>query len=723
MRCCLIFHLIGLVCVSEVFAARDSLWLRGRLVSENQQSIIGVNVFVQGREREAVSSNVDGRFALLVRDPHPTDRVVFAYPFDGGLSASFSVAELQRQTEPIVLRKKNEVLQEVVVGGKRPIAYPFTRMALEPMDIYAIPLAQGDPLRAIAALPYGTNTDESANVSLRGSSPDRSVVILNGTPIHRPVRNSAVNGMGTFSLFDAQIVGREYIYPSAPPLTYGNSSAGLVEIETKHKLDQSQHSLSISLANVGFFTSEQIRRKQFVQLYGNAQFGDLLLPLHRASLGWLRTFYNQNLGGNWHAELSPRLSVNVFAYGIRESMQADIPFANHVGLQKADGRRFFSVVNLRYSVAGIQLSVNGRTDLNRNIYSYGNVYRDLRTQNHYISAQLRHTWRNNHLQAGFTHELPIYTAHDTIPVMYAYRPEDPSQPRQLSLRNPIYEYYAFDRYEFLPEKFMLSVGVRKNWPASGQPSYTSAQVLVKYVFEKYHSVNTHYGYYNNFADPGLYAQTYRLLRARQANIDYEYKKENYRLSVSVFYKKEFGREGDESFAVNAQNMYGVEVGTNIPIRKRLVWNLSYSYLRQRLLIGQNQYKGVNDFPYFVRTFLSYNSRLWGSASLSYVCRPGVYYTPIQLFTDPETHQMFAHFSDQINSIRLNSYQNLSVQYTYVLGLNRKPANFIFFVNLTNVLNRKHQVHPYYSGDFSRLISYFHLPQFVFYTGVIANLYR
>jgi len=58
------------------------------------------------------------------------------------------------------------------------------------------PVSQGDPLKAITILPASTTTNETANPSLRGSSADRTRVILNGVPIYKPVRASQLNNQG-----------------------------------------------------------------------------------------------------------------------------------------------------------------------------------------------------------------------------------------------------------------------------------------------------------------------------------------------------------------------------------------------------------------------------------------------------------------------------------------------------------------------------------------------
>ena len=97
---------------------------------------------------------------------------------------------------------------------------------------YTNPLAAGDALKAITILPSSTNTDETANPALRGSSADRTRIMFNGVPIYSPVRNSQLNGLGNFSLFNTEMIHNMYVYASNPPLTFGNTSAGLGRTNT-----------------------------------------------------------------------------------------------------------------------------------------------------------------------------------------------------------------------------------------------------------------------------------------------------------------------------------------------------------------------------------------------------------------------------------------------------------------------------------------------------------
>ena len=102
-------------------------------------------------------------------------------------------------------------LKEIILVVKDPISEKFSVEKLGKMDIYLNPASNADPLKVISVLPASTNVEETANPSLRGGSADRSRVYLNGSPILNPVRFGRDNGLGNFSLFNTEIIDKQYV--------------------------------------------------------------------------------------------------------------------------------------------------------------------------------------------------------------------------------------------------------------------------------------------------------------------------------------------------------------------------------------------------------------------------------------------------------------------------------------------------------------------------------
>ena len=209
---------------------------------------------------------------------------------------------------------KTNILNEIILVAKNPISEKFSVTKVEKLDIYFNPVSNGDPLKAITILPSSTNIEETANPTLRGGSADRSRVYINGSPILNPVRNGQDNGLGNFSLLNTEIIDKQYVYASNPPLTYGNSSAGIVEIETNKNLKINNIQISTALSNIGFLVNKDLSKDVFFQLYANNQFSDAFIKLNKKGLPYLNKFESQDIGLNSRLNINKNLSFNTFNY-------------------------------------------------------------------------------------------------------------------------------------------------------------------------------------------------------------------------------------------------------------------------------------------------------------------------------------------------------------------------------------------------------------------------
>ncbi|MEL7123108.1 MAG: carboxypeptidase-like regulatory domain-containing protein, partial [Bacteroidota bacterium] len=267
--------------------------LKGQVKSKAGEEIFAANVYLKNNLQKGTQTDFNGKFELSLQSEDLKDTLVISYL--GYASQEYVLENLDiDQNLAVVLKQDQQSLVEVIIKAKSPISEQFAVTKLDRLQIYTNPIAQGDPLKAITGLAASTNVDESANPALRGSSAGRSLVVFNKVPVRSPVRNSQINGLGFFSLFNPEIIKSQYVYASNPPLTYGNASAGLVEIQTQDELNTSNIQLAASLAGVGIFSSNIINEKSFVQAYGNIQFSKPFIELNRSNLPNLNAFSNKD---------------------------------------------------------------------------------------------------------------------------------------------------------------------------------------------------------------------------------------------------------------------------------------------------------------------------------------------------------------------------------------------------------------------------------------------
>lgn len=196
--------------------------ISGIVVDERNLPIFAANVYFESNPNNGTISDLNGYFSI----PYTYDNDTLIITFIGYQKKRILAIELEKGSKNIITLNTDPVLLDAVIARSTPISEQFSTEKLSSLDIYMNPVSQADPLKAIINMTASTNSDESANPSLRGSSYDRSRVIYNGVPIYQPVRASSLNNIGFFSIFNPEMIDVQTVYPSNPPLITGNASGG-----------------------------------------------------------------------------------------------------------------------------------------------------------------------------------------------------------------------------------------------------------------------------------------------------------------------------------------------------------------------------------------------------------------------------------------------------------------------------------------------------------------
>lgn len=189
-----IFLIVSMLTLVTTIMAQN---ISGYVLDNEKKPIMAANVYFISRPHDGTISNIDGRFSISFTNEQDTLIVAFI----GYEEKQVLATNLEKDMDNIITLNINPVvLEEVIISGATPISEQFSTEKLSSLDIYMNPVSQADPLKAIINMPASTNSDESANPSLRGSASERSRVIYNGVPIYRPVRASSLNNVGFFSI-------------------------------------------------------------------------------------------------------------------------------------------------------------------------------------------------------------------------------------------------------------------------------------------------------------------------------------------------------------------------------------------------------------------------------------------------------------------------------------------------------------------------------------------
>ncbi|MDL1913119.1 MAG: hypothetical protein FDW93_01120 [Bergeyella sp.] len=602
----------------------------------------------------------------------------------------------------------NREIEEVVLISKDPISEKFSVKKLGKMDIYLNPASNADPLRAISTLPASTNVEETANPSLRGGSPDRSRVYLNGSPIVNPVRFGRDNGLGNFSLFNTEIIDKQYVYASNPPLTFGNSSAGLVEIETNNKLREENFQVSLALSNVGAMWNQKISENSFVQLYGNYQFDNPFLELNKNSVGNLISFSTLDFGANTHIKITDKLSFNSFNYFIDEKYNVVNSTLNFTSDAIASKNRFFSVNNIDYTSKKTRIRYATMFDFSTSNFTYGNLNSTVNNYQYFnaIGVKTKYT-RNFIAQYGIESSIYSNRYNEKIPIYYyALSANSPVAENVDDINFYYIEPYLYLNYEVL-RNFGVSGAIRKNilWN-KGVKSFVSYQLSSHYEINNKNRFILSGGKYHSYTMPNNYVRDYTLLSSEQLALDYYYESKKINISSAIYYKDDKGNFRLNNFErYDKIKTFGFELNLNLPIYKNFRLDVSNSYVHQKQFISDTEYNTALNLKYFIKTQLIYNNPHLFNCSLLFTTRPGNNYTSVHSASfnsnandyEPSLNLPFAStFSD---------YNRFDFSISKLVPL--KKSYIIAFASVNNIFDKKNQSSVYYNKNYTKkLFNYF-----------------
>lgn len=663
-------------------------------VFEGKEPVFAASVFLTPHRCVNTTTDENGYFSIEISDSLYTDTLVVGY-----LGYKDYKILLTDWKGPCVIslvpNQSATTLSEVVVRADPIASKEFAASQLDKSSIYMTPSAGADPLRAVALQPYSTPTEESANPQLRGSSGNYSRVFINGVPVKNPVRNQQLNGIGNFSLFSADIVGKQFVYPSNPPLEFGNSIGGVVALNTTDNLtEKHETNLSLSLANAGVFHATQINDKIFFQVYGNRQKSELYKLLNNKSLDYLECFSSTDAGVNFRTTVSGKSYINGYAYIIKESYQAERGMYNYLGIQDARNLRNFNILNYRLHAKGGVLGVNAALDMSDSNYYYGNISDTTSQKSVFISASYKHYFpKEITISVGADYEYNSYHYHGNYPAsIYDIANIASIQYGKDNLHSTKYEAYVYGKW--MIGSFILGASVRDIFQI-GEKTRWSYQANVKYNINRKCSLIASFGRYNTLCSPSYLVRQFDNAKSRQMSLDWNCnftKKSEFK--AAVYWKEESLPQhliSSRGFHEVDNNIIGIELYGKYSW-SYFEWSGSYSFINARMKYNNLTFDSDNSFGHMGKFMLSYLDPKIINISVSCLYRGGLPYTPI---VSRNGNIVYGN----LNSEKYKNY------FTLDLSLNRYfrigKIGVVLFVTITNITNHNNQQYNYYSRDYEQ----------------------
>lgn len=719
-----IFYCLVVCCWCTNTYAQD--FIEGRVIDSDNQVLIGASVFWSNNPGGGVSADFNGNFKIAL--PATTDTLVCSYiGFE-----SFKIAQSDITTPIQIQLSQGFLMQTIEISASRSITPEFSSMTLEKMDVYLNPVAAGDPLKAVALLPASTNTDETANPSLRGASANFSTILLNGVPLVDPVKASALNGIGYFSLINTEMVGEMTVYPSNPPLYVGNSIGGLVDIRTTDQQNNLTTDIAISAANIGIFSTHHIKGEDnYLQVYANRQFSDFFKAINGDRFDFLTHFSNTDMGINTSFSLGEGKTLKYVGYAINEKNSTNIGTFNYKGEVSGKLFRNYHILNYSQQKENLLFDYSFGFDHKHNENQFGALSLNQRYNNFFLGTNMSKYWDNNTvLKVGAAHRQEYFSAHDIHPPYYANfgaveSPLKDTIQGDKVLSNP--EIYAFLKHE--KNKWDYSYGVRLGGVFADNTlsnPYVSAQVNAKYTFNKYADILLGAGHYNKIlATTNIHRNNH--LQSQHISAEYSYAKNSFQLKGAAFYKHEkyqyslWSILNSTVLGLKEKNVYGLEIFAQYNIDDTWQINASNIYLQTQSVDGVKLNPSLN---YFLKASILYSHPKLGALTLAYVNRPGQYYNFIDTGVFSEELNDFVPLYDEsfvFNQDQYPVYQNLTLSYSKYFLISARTA-MVTYLSVNNVLNHKNIESVYYNTDYTAHYHNTYQP-FAIYMGALVKLKR
>ena len=562
-------------------------------------------------------------------------------------------------------------IDEVVVKADRLIAEEFTYRKLSRLEIYTNPSAKADPILAVNSMPFATTTDESANISLRGGSPAETGVFLNDVPIQDAVRYSQLNGLGTFSIFNTALIDRVNVYPGNPPLEFGNSTSGVIALESIESTDDKPStSLSVTLAGLGLYHSRKLNKKSALTMFSNMQSSVLFNEFNHRSLPDLKGFSLTDVGLHYFAELSPNTTLKIFNYSLYESYKYRYVHPTKEGIFKQDKARNFTVANIRKQIRKASLTLNQGLSFSSADYTFSIMDINSKLKDYFVSFNVHHMGKNIQWKSGLVYYHQNSTSRGRYPTYpFAMAENFPSRAFATSTNLNVPEAYAYVKH-YLGSRVILGGGVRKNIPTHHQQDYLTWQGNLNYRPTEYWNINLSAGDYNKYVLPQT-GESY-LLKSRQYSIDASFQKQRLELSSSLFHKKIQRPQMIEE-------IYGVELYGRYRFNEHFRSQLSFTSLDAK---QENGLSTPYDIHYFIRGNIEYKVKGTWTFTLVFLFRQGSFYNEIDHTVYREQSDVYEPFFAKVPT-RLPGYNMIDFSASKIFMLTKK-STAIAFLSIGNL---------------------------------------
>ncbi|MDO4880818.1 MAG: hypothetical protein Q3983_06020 [Capnocytophaga sp.] len=681
-----------------VFSEKDSLPIEGAILLDEKGSLL-------------TYSDASGKFFLEKNIRH------FSVSALGFFTKKINLSETN-EAITLFLIEDNELenihLEEVVVHYKTPTLREFSLQEMSKIEVYNNPNSYGDAIRATTLLPSSTATEESAEISIRGTGVNNSILFFNNVPIYKSFRGTdAIPGVGTFSVINTQTMKSLNVFSGNPPLYFGHSSGGLIETHTIEELKQKQISFSVNMSNLGgyFANKYQPNKESFFQIFVNHSFSDIFKFINKKAYPYINNFSNQDIGINTRIFLNKNNYLNFYSFAYNDNAS----FEEHIMTYKGDAvskeNRFLNILNFVHTInPDFFVQFNLMNDNSNSLFEFGNILSLSSNNNYFSSINMVYNKKKFGINIGADYDYRTFHFQGTanqIPFHYAS-----TQPKiEFNEKGNVNHLQGFFVLKYKPfHKMLLSYSNR--FSTDKISAFPNTQFSASYSLNSNHSFLFSVGNYSNYGNASYPNFIFPSYKSKQINLDFQNKFLFGNIDISLYYNK---LETDEpvlyqwenAYATTTvtQNIFGAELLTDFIITKNIKWKNSLSIFSNKIKEESLEYFSAKNISPIIKSDFQYNIKpIKTTFNLSLSYRKGRKYTPI-LSNYTNNYMIFPIFGDK-NSRQIPDYFKVDVNIYKILPL--KSGNIIVYATLANILNKKNISKEVYEWNYA--------PSFRYYSG-------
>lgn len=692
-------------CVGTVMAQSDSLRVH---VSDKrtQENLLGATVHYRHHTKIAQFTDLMGNAYL----PHVPELDTVEVSYVGFRPYQF-ICQPTDTLKEVQLIPESNLLAVVSVSTKRPIAEEFVLKKLGFFDIVFAPSAFADPLLAVRSLPSATNTDESATVSFRGSSPLATGIILNDVPVYDVSKFSQLNGVGTLSIFPLQLVSEVLSFAANPPIEFGHASSGLIQVNTSDKQTPRFLNATLGLANSNLVVGQPIGKNWMLKGFIGFQSGPLLKTINPNSFQDIKTF--NLVDGGWHiAYQTDRNALKIYGYFLNEHYSVNDQQAGYTTLFDSRKKRLLLNGQYTHRFDKGDWNLSGGWSHSDALASGGNFQEFKQPLDVFGSASVRYFFNESvSLRAGFSTDQRRLTTQGQYPIYsLLLRPTDPVYADTATIRLHLLEGYAFLKYK--PSEHWVFGGGTRYGLADGGKSM-GAQLSARYSKNEQQFINLGIGQYYTYSTVLTDRYHYLKFASRQLSVDYSRKGERLSWTASIF--------GQQQIQPEVISIGGLESSIKWIVSKYTSVDGSFSILKSPV-------KLLSDSSLSVGSLASNRNGIYGKATIQQqisrwgLAVSGIYHN--QRFATSVSTAAYSSPLDAYLPVQANSYQPLSDYFRCDATLNRlflmHQQQVIFFLTIANLFNTANTRGLIYNADYSENNKLYFQKRFI-YIGVSVNL--